>query len=369
MPSEFSSAPSVPLLTIAIPTYNRAANLELLLSGLASQLSGLPQVELIVSDNASPDSTEELMRRLGNEGLRCRYIRNSTNIGSDLNFLQCYREAAGKYVWIFSDDDYIFPGAIARVVRLLEQAEYDIVYLTPSGFIHTPDERGLAAPDAPAIRFDSSGSFVHAVYLRGDLILLSSVIVNKSWIEQHSHPDYETGRSTCLLQMGWVFTALKHFRQGLLIERGLYTCCEENPQRAWDAVRVFGVNWARAARHWLSPGRLLDTILNEQLYGWFTTNWYGFRRRPEHTIIHEPVRQMLPEYGNRLTFWIVAWPILAWPMLPAGGWLALLRIVRRADLALNRFLHKPLRTSRCGNPVSPYRATAEAEVGQHPHCG
>ena len=144
MPSEFYSAPSTPLLTIAIPTYNRASNLELLLSGLAPQLKKLPQVELIVSDNASPDSTEELMRRLLDEGLSCRYIRNSTNIGSDLNFLQCYREAAGKYVWIFGDDDYLFPCAAARVVSLLDQAEYDRVYLAPSGFAHTPNERGVA---------------------------------------------------------------------------------------------------------------------------------------------------------------------------------------------------------------------------------
>ena len=367
MPSEFPVAPSVPLLTIAIPTYNRATNLELLLSGLAPQLSALPQVELLISDNASPDSTEDLMRRLLNEGLPCRYIRNSSNIGSDLNFLQCYREASGKYVWIFSDDDYIFPDAVARVVSLLEQAEYDLVYLAPCGFVRTPDERGLAAPNAPAIAFDSSRAFVHAVYLRGDLILLSSVIVNKSWIEQHSHQDFETGRSTCLLQMGWVFTVLEHFRQGLLIERGLYTCCEDNPQRAWDAIRVFGVNWASAARHWLSPGLLLETVLNEQLYAWFPTNWYGFRRRPEHTIIHEPVRQMLPEYGNRLAFWIVAWPLITWPMLPAGGWLALLRIIRRADLALNRLLHKPLPASRNADPVSPRRATGAAEVGRDPH--
>lgn len=358
MPSEFYSDPSIPLLTIAIPTYNRAPNLELLLSGLAPQLKTLPQVELIVSDNASPDSTEELMRRLLDEGLSCRYIRNSTNIGSDLNFLQCYREAAGKYVWIFGDDDYLFPGAVARVVSLLEQAEYDLVYLAPSGFVHAPNERGVADPNAPAIPFHSPRAFVHAVYLRGDLILLTSVIANKAWIEQHSHQNYETGRSTNLLQMGWVFTALEHFRHGLLIERGLYTCCEVNPQRAWDAIRVFGVNWANVARHWLSPGRLLDAVLNEQLYAWFPTSWYGFRRRPEETIIHEPVRQMLPVYGDRLMFWIVTWPLLAWPMLPAGGWLALIRILRRADLALNRLLHRPLQASRDADSASVCRAGA-----------
>lgn len=339
MPSSLSHAP---LLTVVVPTYNRAANLELLLSGLAPQLAALPQVELIVSDNASPDSTEPLMRRVLAEGLRCRYIRNPVNIGPDRNFLQCYREAAGRYIWIFSDDDYIFPNTLARIVTLLERNEYDVLYLAPFGFMSIPNERGLARPDAPAIEFDSARAFVHAVNLRGDLILLSSVIVNKSNLERQGHADYETGKSTNLLQMGWVFTALKNFRRGLLVERGLYACCEDNPQRPWDAIRVFGVNWATAARHWLPPGPLLEAVLTEQLYSWFPTHWYGFRRRPHHTIIHEPVRQMRQVYGDRVLFWILAWPLLAWPMLPAGGWLAFLRILRRADLALNRLIHKPL---------------------------
>jgi abequosyltransferase len=46
-----------PLLTIAIPTYNRAGYLKELLSILADQLKDEPRVELIISDNASPDET------------------------------------------------------------------------------------------------------------------------------------------------------------------------------------------------------------------------------------------------------------------------------------------------------------------------
>lgn len=339
MPPEASPQP---LLTLAIPTYNRAPNLEHLLSALAPQLAALPQVELLVSDNASPDSTESVMRRLLAAGLPCRYLRNPVNIGADANFLQCYRQAAGKYVWIFGDDDFLFPGALARIVSLLAQADYDLVYLNPFGFLDQPDERHLARPDAPALCFTSPQAFVHNVNLRGDLIMLSAVIVNKLWLEQHPHPAYEEGNDTNLLQIGWVFTALRFFRRGLLFERGLYSVCEFDPKRRFDIIRVFGVNWAQAARRWLAPGPLLETVLNEQLYAWFPTNWYGMRRNPTHTIIREPVRQMRPIYGNRPLFWLFTWPLLAWPLPLAGAWLALTRLLRRIDLALNRILHKPL---------------------------
>ena len=47
-----------PLLTIGIPTYNRAKFLRRLLEQLRTELAGLDgQVEVLVSDNASTDDT------------------------------------------------------------------------------------------------------------------------------------------------------------------------------------------------------------------------------------------------------------------------------------------------------------------------
>jgi glycosyltransferase involved in cell wall biosynthesis len=51
-----------PLLTIAIPNFNRAGYLKELLSLLAAQLRNEPRVELIISDNASPDETPAVVQ-------------------------------------------------------------------------------------------------------------------------------------------------------------------------------------------------------------------------------------------------------------------------------------------------------------------
>ncbi len=53
-----------PVLSIAIPTYNRARFLDRLLSALDDQLRLQPGVELIVSDNASPDETPQIVSTL-----------------------------------------------------------------------------------------------------------------------------------------------------------------------------------------------------------------------------------------------------------------------------------------------------------------
>jgi abequosyltransferase len=329
-----------PLLTIAIPTYNRRERLALLLGMLEPQIAELLQVELLISDNASDDGTEELVRGAIAEGLRCRYLRNPENYDADPNFLQCYEQAAGTYVWIFGDDDVLFPGSLETILQRLKEP-VDIVYMAPFGFNEEPNERGLANSKPHVFTFDNAGAFVHAVGLRGDFALITSIIVNKHTVEQEPHTEFTQGYGTQLLQLGWTFTALARMRRGLLFEAGLYSVCEFNPKRMFDLAQVFGVNWERTAETFIGRSSpLYKTLLNEELYSWFVTNWYGMRRNPTATILRDPVGQMRPRYGRLLLFWLCVYPILVWPMLPAGGWVLLWRTVRRIDLFVNRLRYR-----------------------------
>ena len=122
-----------PLLTIAIPTYNRANCLRLLLSELAKQISD-DRVELIVSDNASPDETPKIIEDYTRQGMKFQYTRNIINVGPDANILQCYEMAQGEYVWIVGDDDVIVPGGLDWVLSVLEKRKYDLIYVSSYGF-------------------------------------------------------------------------------------------------------------------------------------------------------------------------------------------------------------------------------------------
>ena len=322
-----------PLLTIAVPTFRRAANLRVLLEALAPQVKSLPQVELLISDNCSPDETPEVVREFQQAGLCCRYHRHEENIGPDANFLSCYEQAKGKYVWIFGDDDVLFPGALERLTRLIAAREYDLVFLAPSGFLHDSHERGQANTQAAAREFTAPEPFLHAVGLMGDFALISSVLVNKDTVEREAHPSFREALATNLVQLGWTFTALRRLRRGLVIERGMYAVCELNPSRPFDVIRIFGEHWHRVADTFLQPGsRLWNAVLNDQLYSWFVTNWYGMRRLGFARNTPDPLGQMRRYYGRRPSFWVLTWPLLAWPMLAAGAWLAGLRAVRRLDM-------------------------------------
>jgi abequosyltransferase len=338
-----------PLLTLAIPTYNREVELARLLTAIAPELAHLAQVELLISDNASPDGTNALIHRLQSDGLRCTYLRNASNLDADPNFLQCYERAQGQYVWVFGDDDVLFPGSLTLLAAMLATEQVDLVYIAPFGFVTKPNERAQANPSPSILAFDDPAKFLHAVGLRGDLVLISAVIVNKDTVEAMPHANFAEGFKTQLLQLGWTFTALGRMRRGRVIERGLYAVCENHPQRRFSIAGVFGVNWAISAKTHLGNNqrgnqrgnqRLYQAVLNDQLYAWFVTNWYGMRKRPAHTDLSNPVGLMKPFYGHLPLFWLCVYPLLTWPMPLAGGWLALWRGIRSIDRLLNRFGHR-----------------------------
>jgi len=112
------------LLTLAIPTYNRAGYLDRQLSWAAASIGEQwDGCELIVSDNASTDSTPEVCAkwkaRLGDH---LTVYRQGTNIGSGLNFCFCLQHAKGSYVWLIGDDDVIYPKAVLAVLGILRQS-------------------------------------------------------------------------------------------------------------------------------------------------------------------------------------------------------------------------------------------------------
>ena len=95
---------SNPLVTIGIPTYNRAdANLRNVIERALGQT--YQNGEVFVSDNCSGDRTPELVRSI--EDPRLRYFRQETNIGGNNNFNFCLNQARGEWFLLFHDDDMI----------------------------------------------------------------------------------------------------------------------------------------------------------------------------------------------------------------------------------------------------------------------
>ncbi len=93
-----------PLVTIAIPTYNRADGyLKQTIQSAVNQTYS--NIEIIVSDNFSTDNTEMVVKSFNDS--RINYFKHSRNIGYNNNVNFCVKQALGDYLLMLHDDDLI----------------------------------------------------------------------------------------------------------------------------------------------------------------------------------------------------------------------------------------------------------------------
>lgn len=99
------------LVTIAIPTFNRAARLRQALQSAQEQT--YPNLEIIVGDNASTDDTPEICAGAVASDPRVRVDRSPVNVGAVPNFHRLVDLARGDYFLWLADDDRVAPDYVA----------------------------------------------------------------------------------------------------------------------------------------------------------------------------------------------------------------------------------------------------------------
>ncbi|MBD0261513.1 MAG: glycosyltransferase [Tolypothrix sp. Co-bin9] len=125
------------LLTIAIPTYNRADLLDKQLAWLAEAIKGFEsECEIFVSDNCSPDNTQEVVNKWQKvlSNVTFTYHKNAENIGVMRNIIHCLKSAKTKFVWAIGDDDPIQERAVAYTInKIKNNNDLSLLFLNFSG--------------------------------------------------------------------------------------------------------------------------------------------------------------------------------------------------------------------------------------------
>lgn len=114
------------LLTVAIPTYNRASLLDKQLDWFAKAVKGHEHhCELIITDNCSTDKTPDIVARwrpvFEKSGIQLHLNRNSENLGAIRNIAYCVEKAQGEFVWTVSDDDAVGNETLRFVLKTAEK--------------------------------------------------------------------------------------------------------------------------------------------------------------------------------------------------------------------------------------------------------
>lgn len=110
-----------PLLSICLPTRNRAAYLEPHLRELtAPGAFGFP-VEIVIGDNCSEDDTPRIVAAHVAAGAPVRYLRQPRDVGFQANLFSLFRAAEGEFAIYLADDDRLVPAALGDALAALQR--------------------------------------------------------------------------------------------------------------------------------------------------------------------------------------------------------------------------------------------------------
>lgn len=309
--------PRKPLLTIAIPTYNRSRFLRELLQSLLEGLRGESRIELIISDNFSSDDTPSVVAEFSAKRMQIRSIRNAANIGADANFVQCFEAAQGKYFWLIGDDDLVAPGAVPSILDRCQSADWDMVYLSqfaikePVGALDRKEIRN-------AVEICDASEYARRIHVF--FTFISANIINKERVTAANPRAADGLIGTNLAQLGWTFAALDGFRRGLFVHDTLIGA-RDNIAGGYQLFDVFGPKLKSIVEKRIRCRKVQRAILNGTLRRFlpFFALRYKRLKIPFREEMSLPAR-LTPAFKGHAQYWICLYPIVVLPFVPAAGW-------------------------------------------------
>jgi len=134
-----------PLVSIGLPVYNGERYLRIAIESLLAQTAG--DFELIISDNASTDTTGDICREFARNDARIRYLRHPHNVEVARNFNGVVAHATAPYFKWASADDLVAPDFLQKCIAVLNRDRSVVLAHTKTRFIDA-DGRVLAREDS-----------------------------------------------------------------------------------------------------------------------------------------------------------------------------------------------------------------------------
>lgn len=180
-----------PLITIGIPTRNRASMVTGAVQSALAQ--SYVNIEVLVSDNASTDDTVATLRSMADP--RLRVLTSREDIGNSANYAKCIREARGEFVLVVPDDDKISPAFLEKSAGLLVQEPGIQAIVGAYGVFFADENR-----ERPAVlsrRLSSGiwdGAEILKEFLRGQLSAITlSMLIRTELLQSSPWPsEYQT---------------------------------------------------------------------------------------------------------------------------------------------------------------------------------
>jgi glycosyltransferase involved in cell wall biosynthesis len=293
-------------LSFCITTRNRANCIGTTLESLISQATD--EVEIVVLDANSADSTPVTVEGYAKRFPRLRYFRQETNQGVDKDYDRTVELARGKYCWMMSDDDILTPGAVDEVLGHCRRG-YDLIVVNAEdrdadlreviGEKRLPftENREYKPSEAERLFSDVSNhlSFIPSVVIRREL-----------WLSREREPYF----GSLFVHVGVIFQD-RLPGEAIVIARPLVAVRNANVSWAPRGFEIWMFKWPGLI--WSFPG-FTDTVKARVCP---RQPWRGLKALLTHRArgaysMEEYRRWIAPQTGS---FWrkIVAWAVAVTP--------------------------------------------------------
>lgn len=112
-----------PLISICIPTRNRVDVLEKCINSIINNPAFSPEIEIVVSDNASSDATQQIMGKYTKRYENIRYYRNEENLGVYANIIKVLDLATGQFLKLSNDYNVFTQNGVKHLVDIVKKFE------------------------------------------------------------------------------------------------------------------------------------------------------------------------------------------------------------------------------------------------------
>jgi glycosyltransferase involved in cell wall biosynthesis len=306
-----------PVLSICIPTYNRADCLDNCLGSIERAIRTCKdQIEVIVSDNASTDRTPEVVDTW-QAFLPIHYIRNAINIGGERNFFSAASHAKAEHVWVFGDDDDFGESVVTEFLRHIEQG-YDVILSNYSSWSRNMDQmitsnvmsRGYKAEyDDPDLILSTFGILMGYI---------SSIVVRKSILLSTPPSEYEVfvpygfPFPFCIYCGMWKGVRMA-FIPTPLFRRREYSSGFDGPEEATRWIKFFSEGPALVFEALRRKGYHRDAIRSAKTRTLRDFGVANILSRIDQ-IDRRVVRSMMyRHYRSSWRYWMTWWPFLVLP--------------------------------------------------------
>lgn len=243
------------LISLCIPTFNRAQFLKATLESIVAQEAfyATNDVEIVIADNRSDDNTEEIvthfMQRFPD---KISFRKNPVNIGPEKNFHLALSMGRGEFLKLHNDSLLVRDGSLGEIVKVVKAS----VNLKPVIFMLN----GAKGSSNPIEALRDLDSFIKTASYFCTWIGAFGI-----WREQFlAIPNFLENEASRLVQTDILFRLISTGKGVLVLHDAYFHSQDVGKKSGYNLAEVFGKNYLGMLKKYVSAGKIDEDTFEKE---------------------------------------------------------------------------------------------------------